>query len=270
MTERSKRQSFLGANSDIVLAQACVGVVGLGGGGSHVVQQLAHVGVGNFVFLDPDSIEDSNLNRLVGGTRADVRRKALKVNIARRIVRRLNDKARIHVQPVVWQERADLLRTCDIIIGCVDSFVGRAELERAARRCLTPYLDIGMDVHETQSGYSITGQVALSMPGEACLWCMNVVNEASVRGEAEAYGAAGGRPQVVWPNGILASVAVGVAVQLLTPWTNHPVSARLWEYDGNNSEIHVSSASEFIAKKQCPHFLGEEDLGDPWFRLSQR
>jgi hypothetical protein len=38
--------------------------------------------------------------------------------------------------------------------------------------------------------------------------------------EAEKYGAAGSRPQVVWPNGVLASTAVGLAVQLLTPW--HP------------------------------------------------
>jgi hypothetical protein len=37
--------------------------------------------------------------------------------------------------------------------------------------------------------------------------------------EAARHGDAGGRPQVVWPNGALASTAVGLAVDLVTGWT---------------------------------------------------
>ena len=46
------RQSFLGADSDARLDQTMVGLVGLGGGNSHVAQQLAHLGFGNFVLID--------------------------------------------------------------------------------------------------------------------------------------------------------------------------------------------------------------------------
>jgi hypothetical protein len=49
-----------------------------------------------------------------------------------------------------------------------------------------------------------------------CLRCMGIICDDVL--ERERYGAAGGRPQVVWPNGMLASAAVGIAVQLLTPW----------------------------------------------------
>lgn len=42
MREELLRQSFLGEYSDDVLAAAHVAIVGLGGGGSHVSQQLAH------------------------------------------------------------------------------------------------------------------------------------------------------------------------------------------------------------------------------------
>jgi tRNA A37 threonylcarbamoyladenosine dehydratase len=63
-------QSFLGRDSDAVLAGVTAGIVGLSGGGSHVVQQLAHVGIGGFVPVDHDIIEHKNLNRLVGGTMA--------------------------------------------------------------------------------------------------------------------------------------------------------------------------------------------------------
>jgi tRNA A37 threonylcarbamoyladenosine dehydratase len=44
-------------------SRACI--IGLGGGGSHVVQQFAHIGIGNFLIFDADQVEDSNLNRLV-------------------------------------------------------------------------------------------------------------------------------------------------------------------------------------------------------------
>jgi molybdopterin/thiamine biosynthesis adenylyltransferase len=74
MKARSVRQSFLGDNSDDALQHLRVAIVGLGGGGSHIAQQLAHLGVGQFVLVDPDRIEESNLNRLVGGTVADVQK----------------------------------------------------------------------------------------------------------------------------------------------------------------------------------------------------
>src|SRR5713101_5148552 len=106
-----------------------------------------------------------------------------------------------------WQEVAELLRGYDFIFGCLDSFMARDELERSARRYLIPYIDIGMDVFEDHAGYAITGQVAVSMPGRACLHCMNVLRDDLIAQEVAAYGAAGHRPQVIWPNGVLASTA---------------------------------------------------------------
>ncbi|HAP11783.1 MAG TPA: thiamine/molybdopterin biosynthesis protein, partial [Afipia sp.] len=69
---RLDRQSFLGPDSDAILQAATIGVIGLGGGGSHLVQQAAHLGVGGYVPADPQWIEDTNTNRLIGGTLADV------------------------------------------------------------------------------------------------------------------------------------------------------------------------------------------------------
>lgn len=267
MSERSKRQSFLGERSDKVLAALRVGIVGLGGGGSHVAQQLAHVGVGNFVLVDPDRIEASNLNRLVGGTAADVRAKRWKTTIATRQVRRVAPRAHVREIKSEWQGEAECLRDCDILIGCLDSFVGRRELEVAARRFLIPYIDIGMDVNEFEGRYAIVGQIALSMPGRPCLRCMGVVRDADVVAEAQAYGAAGGKPQVVWPNGLLASVAVGVAIQLVCPWHDGHEETQLLEYDGNANTIVPSAVLTDLAAG-CPHFAGLGQMGDPWFSVA--
>ena len=80
------RQSFLGKGSGHVLTASRVGIVGLGGGGSHIAQQLAHVGIGNFVLIDFDHIEDSNLNRLVGATARDVKNGKAKVEILSKLI----------------------------------------------------------------------------------------------------------------------------------------------------------------------------------------
>lgn len=60
--------SFLGSDSDTKIVEVKAGFLCLGGGGSHAVQQLAHRGGSRAVLVNADVIEDSNLNRLVGGT----------------------------------------------------------------------------------------------------------------------------------------------------------------------------------------------------------
>jgi len=265
MNPRSERQSFLGPRSDEVLSALRIGIIGLGGGGSHIAQQLAHVGLRELVLFDPDRIEESNLNRLVGGTLADVRAKESKVVIARRTILGIRPEAEVIPVGTAWQENAEVIRDCDFLFGCVDSFSGRDELERAARRYLIPYIDIGIDVHRTGGDHFITGQVALSMPGEVCLRCMNVLRDDLLAEEAEQYGAAGARPQVVWSNGVLAATAVGMMMQVATPWQKSSRPPCLLEYDGNSHEIRVSSSAGFLKEKRCPHFVSIDDLGDPWF-----
>lgn len=264
MSIRGLRQSFLGADSERVLGALRVGVVGLGGGGSHIVQQLAHLGVGSFVLVDPDCIEETNLNRLVGGTAADVRAGAHKTRIAARQVRRVSPRSRVTRIEATWQTRAESLRGCDLLFGCVDSFGERRQLEEAARRYLIPYIDIGMDVIPAGDEFAIVGQVALSMPGRHCLRCFGVLRDAALAAEAQNYGVAGSRPQVVWPNGLLASAAVGIAVSLVSPWHSGAESPPLVEYDGNRGTLTPSPVLSAVSA-ECTHFRDANMLGDPWF-----
>jgi hypothetical protein len=266
---RLDRQSFLGAASDAVLRNVTLGLVGLGGGGSHMVQQFAHMGVGGYVLVDPDTIEESNTNRLIGGTLEDVKKGTAKVVIAERLIRGLQPDARIDPIKDTWHNATNALKRCDIIIGAVDSFMEREQLERCARRHLINYIDIGMDVHEPQPGhYLIAGQVILSMPGYPCLRCCGFINDERIGREANNYGAAGGRPQVVWPNGVLASTAVGLATQLITPWSaRHPGFTYL-EYDGNRGTIVPSAHMKSLQGHVCPHHPAEE-TGDSLLDIRQ-
>jgi hypothetical protein len=267
MNDRLSRQSFLGAQSDEVLATTRAGIIGLGGGGSHIAQQLAHLGVGNFFLFDGDRVEETNLNRLVGATAKDVRKRTSKTDVARRLIKGINPHAKVVRIPRLWQEQPADLRSCDVVFGCVDSYLARDEIERACRRFLIPYIDIGMDVTELGSQYVISGQVILSMPGEICMRCMGFLNEAVLGEEARQYGAAGHRPQVVWPNGLLASAAVGTFVQLVTPWNDSQPVPYL-EYDGTRQALFPSNRLAYLVGKQCDHFSSSTDLGDPFWNSS--
>lgn len=55
-----------GPEGQAVLERMSVAIVGLGGTGSIVAQQLAHLGGGRLLLIDHDEFDMSNLNRLQG------------------------------------------------------------------------------------------------------------------------------------------------------------------------------------------------------------
>ena len=104
MSVQNNRQSFLGESLDDLLENCLIGIVGLGGGGSQIVQQLAHIGFKHYVLYDYDEIEDTNLNRLVGATKLDVELRLSKMIIAVRLIRGLVPDAVITKVNRRWQE----------------------------------------------------------------------------------------------------------------------------------------------------------------------
>ncbi len=249
-----ERQSFLGTTADQRFGRVKVGLVGLGGGGSHIAQQLAHVGIIHCTNFDADHIEWSNLNRLIGGRFKDIGKKLKKIKIIERLMKGINPYVKLKSFNTRWQEHPEELNNCDFVIGCVDSLSERMQLESACRRALIPYIDIGMDVHQiTGHGFSMSGQVILSMPGMPCMQCFKFVTEANLSEEAKRYGDAGGRPQVVWPNGVLASTAVGVLIDLITGWANLKNRKVYLSYDGDNGHI-TDHPHGIYSPAHCTHY----------------
>ena len=262
------RQSFLGAGSEKTLRNTRVGIIGLGGGGSHLAQQLAHIGVGKFVLCDFDRYEDKNHNRTVGGLELDVEQHTPKVRVGSRLIGGIHSKADICLVEGRWQEGLASLRDCDVLFGCVDTYTERNQLEQLSRRFLIPYIDIGMDVGIAFAGHAVHGQVILSLPGSLCMWCFNFLRRELLELQAQRYGGAGGRPQVIWPNGVLASTAIGLFMQLILPWHGGvPEGSVMLDYDGNRHTVSVSPRVAALAGVTCQHFEKLEDIGDPmWGR----
>ncbi len=257
-----QRQSFLGAGSETVISAAQVAVIGLCGGGSHVTQQLGHIGFRHLHLVDHDHADDTNINRMVGLTAADVRKEEAKTNVIARNLRAVNPEARPRLHACRWQECQSDLKGCAAIFGCVDSYAEREQLERFCRRYNIIYIDVGMDVFGDEGAYFISGQAIMSLPKHACMRCMGFLTEDLLAQEAAEYGNAGAKPQVVWPNGTLASAAVGLLMGVITPWNAQMVPPPYLEYDGNRSTLTPSRRLHYIKEERCPHFQDATALGD--------
>jgi hypothetical protein len=262
--DRFSRQSFLGKGSADTFARARIGIIGLGGGGSHINQQLACLGFSRFVHCDDDFVSLSNLNRLVGATLADAKTKQPKTTVAERVVQSLHPKADLDSSPQKWEDKLDQLKGCDLIFSCVDTFSGRRDIEAFCRRYLIPLIDIGMTVKNHKGHrFEIYGQVQLSMPGASCLYCTGFLTEELLALEAQKYGDAGPQPQVVWPNAILASTAVGIAVELLTGWSKTGPYIKL-DYRGSTMTLAKANACLALENSPCTHYPIQA-IGDVYF-----
>jgi hypothetical protein len=205
------------------LGELTVGVVGCGGTGSAITEQLVRLGVRKFVFVDPDNLSESNLTRVYGSSPGDVGR--AKVDVLRDHVLHIAPDASCMVvkSMVTEQHAARALVSCDVIFGCTDDNAGRLVLSRMASYMLTPVIDCGVLLSSDNTNIlsGIDGRVTVLTPGHACLVCRGRIDlrraaselltpEERTRLENEGYAPALGRtePAVVGYTTLVAATAV--------------------------------------------------------------
>jgi molybdopterin/thiamine biosynthesis adenylyltransferase len=259
----------LGPRAEQRIASASVGVVGLCGGGSHVCQQLAHLGVGRIVAVDDDVVDEVNLGRMVGSTPRDVRR-TLKTRVMARLITTIDPAIRVEQVPSRFPapETLAALKTVDVVVACVDSFLVREQINEFCRRQHLPLIDIGLGI-ETVDGQlrSAYGQVTLALPSGACLRCSPLLADAVLEKERrerppgyDRNPYAQGDPQVVSMNGALASEAVNLALDLITGYASGKRSTNWWLYDGRAGTM--TRTEPFGRRAACPA-CAQEGHGDP-------
>ena len=76
-----RHAQLFGSGTTALLGRLRVAVVGCSGTGSPVIEQLVRLGVGELVLVDPDHVEERNLNRILGATMQDANEGRLKVEV---------------------------------------------------------------------------------------------------------------------------------------------------------------------------------------------
>ena len=152
-------------------------IVGAGGTGSQVVQALVFMGVRDFFVIDFDLADETNMNRLVIATAADIG--TPKVILARRFIKSVAPASRVDsLQENLRSTQAlDTLKGVDVIFGCVDNDGARLVLNELALAYRIPYFDLGVGIDATDGVVSEAGgQVAAVVPGGPCLNCMGLID----------------------------------------------------------------------------------------------
>ena len=213
------------------------GVVGCGGTGSAVAEQLVRLGARRLLLVDADTLSASNVTRVYGSTPADVGRPKTDVlaDHLRRIAPDLDCET---VEGRCTSQRvAKSLAGADLIFGCTDDNAGRLVLSRLCYWFLTPVIDMGVLLTSLPGGAleGIHGRITVLTPGSACLVCRGRVDlaraavetrarEERQRLEAEGYAPALGavEPAVVAFTTMTAAFAVSELLERLVGYGGSP------------------------------------------------
>lgn len=140
----------------IVLQRSQVAVVGAGGLGGHVIEGLSRLGVGALHIFDPDSFDETNLNRQVFANQNTLGNP--KVEVMQECCRLINPAVRItaHRIAVNDQNQDTLFADVQVIVDALDTPGDRLILSAIAGKCRLPL------VHGAVAGFG--GRVMVIRP----------------------------------------------------------------------------------------------------------
>ena len=246
---------FFGREGQERLSDANVAVVGIGGLGSHVVQQLALLGVGRLILIDSEELDDTNRNRYIGARHDDPVPGTPKVAIGQRLAHEINPQINVLAiaQPLAnYLSFQAIISESNLVFGCLDNDGTRLILNELCLAYDKPYFDLasGIDVKEGRYG----GRVCVRWNGIGCLVChelldpaeagMDLLSDKQRKNREAIYGmpvgslAAAG-PSVVSINGVVASLGV-TEFMLAVSGIRDPRG--VLTYDGNRGVVLAKSA----------------------------
>jgi len=140
------------------LFQSKVAVIGCGGLGGYIIEELARLGVGTIKAIDPDVFEEHNLNRQILCKVSDLGKPKAKVAGTR--VKAINPAIKIIsiIKPFSQENGVALLKGMDIAVDALDSVPTRIELAECCAAINIPL------VHGTIGGWY--GQITTQLPGD--------------------------------------------------------------------------------------------------------
>ena len=253
--ERYNRQMrFFTKEGQDKLSMIKVVIVGVGGLGSHIIQQMAFLGVGNIIVIDQDTPDITSLNRLIGSHHDEHLSGLTKVRIMKRMVQEINPTAKITgiEKSLISKESFDAVKNADFVFGCVDNDGPRLVLTELCSAYERPYLDLASEIiPDTKPEYG--GRICFSNTGQGCLMCLDQISQNEAReyflskevkdDRRKIYGLSleeeqSSGPSVVTLNGVIASLAM---TEFLVEITGIRKAQRLLTYHGRSGKVTISS-----------------------------
>ena len=170
------------------LFNSVVAVIGCGGLGGYIIEELARLGVGRIIAIDPEVFEESNLNRQLFSSLTAIGR--AKVTVAAERVAQINPAITLDPRAVAFAKAngEGFLKGVHLAVDALDSIAVRLELAAVCRETNIPL------IHGAIAGWY--GQVTTQFPGERTLEFL-YQGEASGRGIEKQLGNPSFTPAVI-------------------------------------------------------------------------
>ena len=245
-----ERQKVFGDLVQQQLGQLKVALIGCGGIGSVFAEQLARLGVKNWILVDPDRLETVNLNRMPGATQKMVDQWWYKVNYVKWLIKRTyatGSHVRALPTSIEDPETQKVIVDADLIIVATDNHLSRKVAQELALKFACPLMCLGTHV-EVKPDTKPNLYCRVTVPpvgGNWCLMCGNIIDlqqaalESAPSAIAEIAEEAGyipgiDAPAVYWLNSICASTGVGIIHGMLSGFIELDDGLD-WVYDFTNS-----------------------------------
>ena len=130
----ARQQAIVGQGGQALLSQKRVLILGCGGLGGHLIENMLRLGVGSIMALDPDKFEESNLNRQLLSTEPLLG--TLKAEAAKARARAVNPAVRFTAlaEPFSAENGDRLVGDCDLVLDGLDNVSDRLLLEDVCAR----------------------------------------------------------------------------------------------------------------------------------------
>lgn len=250
-----------GRDIQALLSKLHVGVVGTGGTGSAVTEQLIRLGVGTLTVVDGEEFERSNINRVYGSRMIDdgIPKVKLMERLAAEIG--LGTDLRFISKPNSFRSVLEEFRNCDVIFGCTDDELGRSLLTRFAIYYYIPVFDMGVKIDSHEGAiHSIQGRVTTLLPSTACLNCRRRIQPERVRAEsiqavnpeeAEHLREEGYAPELEDPAPAVIPFTSTVASSALTEFL-HRLTGFMGEDRVSSEVLHLIDQTRVRTNRQAP------------------
>lgn len=136
----SRTELLIGKENIEKLHNLKVAIFGIGGVGSFVVEALARAGIENFILVDNDVVDITNINRQIIALHSTIGK--AKVEIAKKRILDINPNAKVQALQIYFDKSSKeiLDKSIDYVIDCIDTVSSKIELIEIAKKFQIPII----------------------------------------------------------------------------------------------------------------------------------
>ncbi len=169
-------------------------IVGCGGLGGYVIEELARLNISDLILFDGDNFSTSNLNRQLNSSKSNIGKN--KASIAKKHVEEISNINVEAYEKMFTSEDKDILNNVNLVIDCVDNIETRLLLEKLCTNKRLPLVSAGISKE--------FGQAFISYPDD------NNVTKVFKNAADKKL------PQLSYAVAVLASIETSLAYKVLT------------------------------------------------------